>query len=366
MRTQTYGHTYGGFVKIYKEALEGLKKIFNADVVIAIGGAGTLSMEMGLINVARPGESVLMVSQGYFGDRYPQIAKAFGINADVLTAEPGKRVALTEIEAKLKAKKYAAMTLTHVDTSSGTLADLENVSALAKKYDTLFILDGVCASAAIDEDMKKYGIDVIVTTCQKAFATPPGMTIVALSNRAIERRKTMETIPAYYSDILNWLPIMENPANYFATPPVNHVVALNESIKMILAEGLCDRFARHKKIGDSFRAGIKAIGLTPITDPTAYAPTLSVMTYPEGIDDAKFRATLEKNGVFCAGGVGSLKGKIFRIGHMGSIGWAELAQTMSAIELTLAELGYEFTQGAGMGAMEKEWASCGCGCCCSK
>jgi aspartate aminotransferase-like enzyme len=356
MSVQTYGHTYGGFVKIYKECLAGLKTIFNADHAIAIGGAGTLSMEMGLVNVAKPGDKALMISQGYFGDRYPLIAKALGIEADVVSAEAGRRVCLDEVESRLRANKYAAMTLTHVDTSSGTLADLAAISALAKKYDVLFILDGVCASAAIDEDMKKYGIDVIVTTCQKAFAVPPGMTILAISDRAINRREELGDIRAFYADWKNWLPIMGNPGLYFATPPVNHVVALGVSVASILEEGLPRRFARHEKIGRSFRAGVTALGLEPVTVPEALAPTLTVMKYPAGIDDAEFRAKMEDNGIFCAGGVGSLKGKVFRVGHMGSIGWPELARTMTAIELTLAQMGYRATPGAGTGAMEQEWA----------
>lgn len=355
MRIQTYGHTYSGFVKIYKDCLSGLREIFQADAMIAIGGAGTLAMEMGLVNVTKPGDSVLFISHGYFGDRYPQMAAPYGLAADVLTTEPGQRVSLDSIEAKLSSKKYSAMTLTHVDTSSGTLADLEAVSELAKKYGVLFILDGVCASGAIDENMKKYGIDIIVTTCQKAFAVPPGMTLVALSNRAIERRESLGTVPAYYADIKNWLPIMDNPSLYFATPPVNHIVALGISVKQILEEGLEARYARHAKIGRAFRAGIEAIGLKPVTSKEALSPTLSVILYPEGIDDAVFRAKMEANGVFCAGGVGSLKGKVFRIGHMGSIGWPELATTMTAIELSLREMGYKFPAGAGTGAMEQAW-----------
>ena len=356
MKIQTYGHTYGGFVEIYKECLAGLKQIFQADAVIAIGGAGTLSMEMGLVNVTKPGDSVLFISHGYFGDRYPEMAKAFGIKADVLTTEPGKTVCLESIEAKLKAHEYSAMALTHVDTSSGAMADLAGVASLATKYGVLFILDGVCASGAIDEDMKKHGIDIVVTTCQKAFAVPPGMTMVSLSERALERRESLGTIPAYYTDFKNWLPVMQNPTLYFATPPVNHIVALNLSVREILEEGLQARYARHEKMSKAFRAGIKAIGLEPVTCAHALAPTLSVIKYPEGIDDAVFRRTLEDNGVFCAGGVGSLKGKVFRIGHMGSIGWPELATTMSAIELTLKQMGHKFDIGAGMGAMEQAWA----------
>lgn len=351
----TYGHTYGPFVKIYKECLEGLKTIFQADYVVAVGGAGTLSMEMGLVNTVKAGESVLVIAQGYFGERFEPLAKALGILPDVLLAEPGQRVSLAAIEAKLQSKKYAAVTLTHVDTSTGVMGQVAEVAALARKYDTLFILDGVCASAGVPEPMKDLGIDVVITTSQKAFGTPPGLTIVAFNDKALARREQLGTVAGYYVDWKNWLPIMENPGLYFSTPPVNLIQALAKAVQLILEEGLEARYARHERIARSFRAGLAALGLLLITDPAAVAPTLSVVRYPEGLDDVEFRAKMEQYDIVVAGGVGPLKGKIFRVGHMGNICINEIVLTLYAIERSLAAMGRTVQAGAAVGAAWSEW-----------
>ena len=323
--------------------------------MVAIGGAGTLSMEMGLVNTVKAGEKVLVITQGYFGERFIPLAKALGIEADVLTAPAGERVKLADVEAKLKAGKYAAMTLTHVDTSTGVMGQVAEVAALAKKYDTLFILDGVCASAGVPEPMKDLGIDVVITTSQKAFGVPPGLTIVAFNEKALARREQMGTVAGYYTDWKNWLPIMENPAMYFSTPPVNLIQALAKSVQIILEEGLEARYARHERIARSFRAGLSAIGLKLITAADAVAPTLSVIQYPEGLDDAAFRAKMEEYDIVVAGGVGPLKGKIFRVGHMGNICINELVLTLYAIERALTSLGVKVAQGAAVGAAWAEW-----------
>jgi alanine-glyoxylate transaminase/serine-glyoxylate transaminase/serine-pyruvate transaminase len=367
MATQTYSHVYGGFVKIYKECLAGLKTIFQAEQVIVVGGAGTLSMEMGLINTVRAGEEVLVVTHGVFGDRYALVAKALGIKADVLSCPVGQRVPLQEIKAKLAAKKYAAITLTHVDTSSGVMAQPKEVGELAKQYDTLFILDGVCASAGIPEPMKDWGVDVLVTTCQKAFGTPPGLTMVAIGAKALARREELGTVPTYYSDWKNWLPVMENPSLYFSTPPVNHIVALNESVKIILDEGLENRYTRHERIGRSVRAGLAAIGVKPVAVPEALAPTLTVAYYPAGVDCAAFRAKMEEFGVVVAGALGEIKGKAFRIGHMGNVCITEIIKTLSSVERALSAVGVPVQSGAAVGAACAEWdkgasAACSCGC----
>ncbi|MDR3562280.1 MAG: alanine--glyoxylate aminotransferase family protein [Negativicutes bacterium] len=355
MSTQTYGHTYGDFVAVYKECLAGLKQIFQADNMVVIGGAGTLSMEMALLNTVRAGEEILVVTHGVFGDRYEKVAKALGIKADVLSCPTGQRVPLADIKACLAAKKYAAMTLTHVDTSSGVLAQPKEVGELAKQYGVLYILDGVCASAGIPEPMKDWGIDVIVTTCQKAFGTPPGLTMVAFNNKALARREELGTVPTYYNDWKNWLPIMENPGLYFATPPVNLILALSEAVKIVLAEGLEARYARHERIGRSIRAGLAAIGIELATAKEAVAPTLSVALYPAGIDDAAFRAKMEDYGVFVAGALAELKGKAFRIGHMGNICITEIVKTLSSVERSLVALGSKIQPGAAVGAACTEW-----------
>lgn len=351
----TYGHTYGPFTAIYKECLTGLKEIFQADHVVAVGGAGTLSMEMGLVNTVRAGQEILVITQGYFGERFVPLAKALGIIPEVLTAPAGERVSLTDIEDRLKVKKFAAITLTHVDTSTGVMGQVAEVASLAKKYDTLFILDGVCASAGIPEPMKDFGIDVIITTSQKAFGTPPGLTIVAFNEKALARREELGTVAGYYLDWKNWLPVMDNPSLYFSTPPINLIQALAKAVQMILEEGLEARYARHERIARSFRAGLKALGLELVTNADAVAPTLSVVKYPAGLDDAAFRAKMEEYDIIVAGGVGALKGKIFRVGHMGNICINELVLTLYAVERSLAALGIAVPAGAGVGAAWSAW-----------
>lgn len=357
MSIQTYGHTYSGFVSLYKECLTGLKQIFQADHIIVTGGAGTLAMEMGLLNTVRSGEDILVVSHGVFGDRFGLIAKALGINAEVLTCPAGQLVPLDLIEEKLQAKNYKAITVTHVDTSTGAMAGIREIGQLAHKFNTLYIVDGVCASAAVPETMRDFGIDVIVTTCQKAFGTPPGLTMVALSERALQRREELENVPGYYSDWKNWLPIMENPALYFSTPPVNLIAALQEAVKIVLAEGLEERYSRHNRIADSIRAGLTVIGLELATAQVALAPTLSVVKYPEGVEDTAFRANMEQYDVFVAGGIGALKGKGFRIGHMGNICINEIVLTLYAIERSLCASGFPVMPGAAVGAAWKTWQS---------
>lgn len=355
MAGPTYGHTYGPFVTMYKDCIAGLKQIFQAEAVVVIGGAGTLSMEMALINVVRPGEAILVITHGMFGDRFAAVGKALGLEVDILDCPWGEPVCLTAVEERLASKKYAAVTLTHVDTSTGVVSDPEQVGALARQYDTLFILDGVCASAGIPEPMQEFNIDIIVTTCQKAFGTPPGLTMLGLSAKALARREELGTVRGYYTDWKNWLPIMDNPGLYFATPPVNLIMALNQSVKIILDEGLEARYARHERIARSIRAGLKELNLELVTAATALAPTLTVLRYPAGVDDGEFRAKMEQYDIVVAGGVGALKGKAFRIGHMGNICINEIVLTLYALERALTELGCSVTPGAAVGAAWSEW-----------
>lgn len=357
MARETYGHTYSDFVSIYRECLAGLQTIFQAEKAVVIGGSGTLSMEMALVNTVRAGENLLVISHGLFGDRFIPIAKALGIQADILSSPVGQHVPFERIEQRLHSKRYAAVTLTHVDTSSGVLADACQVGEITKRTDTLFILDGVCASAAIPEPMREYGVDVVLTTCQKAFGTPPGLTMLALGERALARRESLTAVGGYYTDWKNWLPIMDNPSLYFSTPPVNHIVALNESIRLILMEGLAARYDRHQKIACSMRKGLSRLGLEPITAADRLAPTLTVVHYPQGVDDAGFRSAMESAGILVAGGVGELKGKVFRIGHMGNISLNEVMLTLAAVERSLAALGIPVIPGSAVGAAWQEWDS---------
>ncbi|MFS0688592.1 alanine--glyoxylate aminotransferase family protein [Sporosarcina sp. 179-K 8C2 HS] len=348
MASETRGHTDPRFVEIYKRSIERTREMLNTDgEVFVIAGSGTIGMEMALVNTVGAGERLLVISHGYFGDRFIQLGKAFGIEIDVLQAEWGKQVAPEEVERQLAERTYKAVTITHADTSTGVAADLDALVPIVKKHGALVILDGVCATAAMEEDMSKeyggegYTIDVVLTGSQKAIGVPPGLAIVAFNQTALEARKQLGHIPAYYCDIENWIPIMHDPSKYFATPPVNLIYAYDEGMKLVLEEGLEKRYARHTAFGRGVRAALHEYGMEPLADEEVAASTLSCILYPEGVDDAEFRAALAKEGLIVAGALAHLAGKAFRIGHMGNTTPEMLISAIEKIGAALKDVGHD-------------------------
>lgn len=348
LASETRAHTDPRFVEIFKNGLKLTREMFNTDgEVFVFGGSGTLAMEMAIVNTVAPGEKLLVISHGYFGDRFIQLAKAFGIEVETVQSEWGKHVDPAEVEAKLAAGGFKAVTVTHVDTSTGVMSNLEVLVPIVKKAGALFILDGVCATAAVEENMgKEYGhpdykIDVVLTGSQKAIGVPPGLGIVAFSPKALAARESMAKIPAYYCDIYNWLPIMQNPGKYYATPPVNMLYAYEQGMKIVMAEGLEKRYQRHAALGKAVRTALAVYGMKALADEEVAAPTLSCILYPEGIDDAAFRKALAEKGMIVAGALASLAGKAFRIGHMGNVTEEMFIKAITLVGETLKEMNYQ-------------------------
>ncbi|MFJ7932738.1 pyridoxal-phosphate-dependent aminotransferase family protein [Sporosarcina sp. NPDC096371] len=347
MASETRGHTDPRFVVTYKRAIERTREMLQTDgEVFVVAGSGTIAMEMALVNTVVAGEKILVVSQGYFGDRFITLGQAFGIEVDVLQAEWGQQVAPEDVEAKLAEGRYKAVTLTHADTSTGVAANLDALVPIAKKHGALVILDGVCATAAMEEDMSKtyghpdYKIDIILTGSQKAIGVPPGLAIVAFNQTALAARKQIARVPAYYCDIYNWIPIMKDPSKYFATPPVNLIYAYDEGMRLVLEEGMSTRIARHAAFGKAVRTALGEYGMAALADETVASSTLSCILYPDGVDDAVFRSALAKKGVIVAGALAHLAGKAFRIGHMGNTTEDMLQQAVELIGDTLNEIGH--------------------------
>lgn len=344
---ETRGHTDPRFVAIYKNAIELTREMLKTDgEVFVISGSGTLAMEMALVNTIAPGEKLLVVSQGYFGDRFIQLGRAFGIEVEVLQSQWGKQVSPEAVERKLTAGQFKAVTITHADTSTGVAANLDLLVPIIKKHGALVILDGVCATAAMEEDMSKsygapeYKIDVVLTGSQKAIGVPPGLAVVAFNQTALAARQQLERVTAYYCDIYNWLPIMNDPGKYFATPPVNLIYAYNEGMKLVLAEGMDKRYKRHNAYGKAVRMALAEYGMKALADEDAAAATLSCILYPDGMDDAAFRAALAKKGIIVAGALAHLAGKAFRIGHMGNTTEQMLERAITLIGETMIEMGF--------------------------
>lgn len=346
------------FVKDYKELIDSLGELFHCGgKTFPLAGTGTLAMEMAISNTTKRGDNVLVVSNGFFGDRFIEICERKGLNVDVLAAEWGTAVSPEEIDKKLSEKHYAAMTVSHVDTSTAVVAPIAEIGEVAAKHpETIYIVDGVAATAAEYANVDGMHIDVMFTGSQKAFGVCSGMFVVWASQKALARRKELGMIPEYYVDFEKWIPIMDNPAKYFATPAVNLVWAMKEATAIIREEGLEARAARHRKNADAAAAALESIGFSILAKPGCRASTLSVAIYPAGVDDAKFRAAMLDNGVVVAGALGAYAGKAFRLGHMGNITPNEMVVALSAVERSLAACGVAVESGRSVGTYLSQMA----------
>jgi aspartate aminotransferase-like enzyme len=342
-------------VEELKDALVMLKQIVFCEQGegFIVAGAGTLAMEMALLNTVRQDERFLVLSQGYFGQRMSEIGRSFGIDHDILQSPWGEVIAPEKLEEQLAGRDYAAVVSTHVDTATGACAPVEAYADILKDSGCLYLIDGVCATGGIEERMTDWGVDVILTAAQKCFGTPPGLAVLVFSEAAMAKRRSMTSIPAYYSDLLRWLPIMKDPAKYFSTPCVNEIRAFAEACRIMMEEGMEERFHRHAKIAEAFRSALLALGFRTFTRDDCLAETLSVMLYPPGVEDSAFRSTLAGKGVIVAGGLGEVAGRVFRMGHMGNLSFSQVEFSVAALEDTLDALGYGFEARVGTNAAKK-------------
>ncbi len=351
----TVSHVSSVFVREFKEALSNLKKIVFCEQgkSFIVAGAGTLAMEMTLANLLGDGEKMLVVSQGYFGQRMGDIAEAFGCEYDVMQSPWGSAVQPDQLRDQLGKKNYSLVVSTHVDTATGSCAPVREYAQAVREKEALFAIDGVCATGGIEERMTDWGVDVILTAAQKCFGVPPGLAVLVFSERAVDKRKSLRSVHTYYGDILKWLPVMEDPSRYFSTPCVNEIRAFCEGTRVILDEGLDVRFKRHHKTACALRAGLGSLGFSFFTEDEFFADTLSLPVYPRGVEDRAFREKLAEKRVIVAGGLGRLKGKVFRIGHMGNISYSQIEFAVDAVEKALSELGYTFHPGSGVKAAKE-------------
>ena len=340
------------FVADYRKLIADLAKLLNCSgKTFPLAGTGTLAMEMAIANTTKRGDSILIVSHGFFGDRFIEICEKKGLDIDVLSAEWGTTIPLETIEAKLREKKYAAITVSHVDTSTGVRADIEEIGKMIEKTspETVYIVDGVAATGGEYADVDRMKIDILFTGSQKAFGVCPGMFILWASKKALERRKALGSIPEYYVDFEKWIPIMDEPSKYFATPAVNLVWAMQEATRIIEEEGYKARYERHKKNAEAMQKALESMGFTILAEKEHRAVILSNLIYPEGVDDVKFRNTMFEEGMTVAGGLAAYAGKMFRLGHMGNIDINDEVAVLGIIERGLIRCGVKVELGKAVG-----------------
>jgi alanine-glyoxylate transaminase/serine-glyoxylate transaminase/serine-pyruvate transaminase len=364
----TTSHVAPEFIEAFGHCLEMLREVFVSPdgQPILLAGSGTLAMDSAGANLIEPGDKVLVVNTGYFSDRFAEIATRYGGEVSQVRSPIGGRPALEAVEAALHEKSYKLMTVTHVDTSTGVLNDIEQLADLSRRHGVICLVDGVCSVAAEDLQMKEWGIDLVLTASQKALGTPPGLALVMAGPRALTAFRARKTpVASYYADWTNWLPIMEayeaRKSAYFGTPAVNLVWALEVSLRQILAEGLIARLNRHRAISQACKAGLSALGLGQVPQrPEWAAHAMSAPRYPKGIQGAEFIAAMAKNGVVVAGGLHpAIKSEYFRIGHMGSVDIEAVLTTLAAVETSFIECGYPVERGTAVEAALNEYQHAG-------
>jgi len=364
LSTTTLSHTSKEFIQIFHDVLKNLRKIVFVNEEykpIVIAGSGTLAMEASTTNFIRENDKVLIVSNGYFGDRMIELLSKYPVKIDVLKAkEIGEMVDTNEILRKIEEEKYSLVIVTHVDTSTGVRQELKKLGEeISKHNETLLVVDGVCSVAGEEIYMKNWGIDVLFTGSQKAIGVPPGLAIIWLSPKALDRLKeTKSKYSPYYMELTRWINIMnsyeELRASYFATPAVNLIVALNKSLKLILDEGMEARFKRHKILSKAFRKGIEAMNLKIMAKSEDHAAsTITAIYLPQNINIQQFLNEMNKRNVIVAGGLYP-NINYFRVGHMGSVNANDIVATVSAIERSLNTLGYKTIIGESIKEVQKQ------------
>ncbi|MFP4121241.1 pyridoxal-phosphate-dependent aminotransferase family protein [Coleofasciculus sp.] len=348
------GHRSGEFSAIMAEVTQNLKWLHQTqNDVLVLTVSGTGAMEAGIINFLSPGDRVLVGSNGKFGDRWAKMSAAFGLEVETITAPWGQPLDPEVFRQKLEAdtdKTIKAVIVTHSETSTGVLNDLETINRYVKDHgQALIIVDAVTSVGAVNLPIDEWGIDVVASGAQKGYMVPPGLGFVCVSDKAWQAYETAK-LPRFYLDLGTYRKAAQKNSNPF-TPPVNLMLGLQTALRMMKAEGLDNIFARHYRLMQATRAAVEALSLPLFAPDNAASPAVTAVA-PVSIEAEQIRSVIKKRfDISLAGGQDHFKGKIFRIGHLGFVCDRDILAAIGALEATLRELGYEsMTPGAGVSA----------------
>ncbi len=334
MAKQMVGHRGKKFSEIMEYCVNGMKKVFGTtNDVYLISGSGTAGLEAAISSFSGV-KRITCIDNGKFGDRLGKIASRY-TQTDVVRFEWGKPVLLEEVEKSL-AEGSEALAFVHNETSTAMLNSAEKIVKLAKEYDCLVIMDAITSAGGDIVKMDEWGVDVAIAGSQKCLGIPPGLSAVAVSDKAWDYYS--EKCPFYLDLAAYRKKAKDNQTPY--TPAVSLFFALEESLKIIEEEGLENRIRRHRILSRAVRTWVEEVGLELFPEPndvSVYSNTVTAIKIPEGIKDSELRGTLLKEyGITISGGQEHLKGKIFRIGTMGNVGKREVVATLAAIEDVLS------------------------------
>jgi alanine-glyoxylate transaminase / serine-glyoxylate transaminase / serine-pyruvate transaminase len=352
-------HRGPAFAALVRECLEGLREIFQTarGHILLYPGSGTGAWEATIVNTLSPGDRVLACVNGHFSAGFAKTAAAYGVECDRIEVEYGVGVPAAEVAARLRqdsARQVRAVLMVHNETSTGVTS---KVAAVRKAIDSadhpaLLLVDTVSSLASIDFRFDEWGVDVALTGPQKGLMLPPGMAILAASEKALAASEKARCPRSYW----DWQPVLERNrrGEYPYTPATTLLFGLRESIAMLREEGLPRVFARHARLAEACRRAIRALGLDLLCRvPDEHSNTLTAVVMPPGLDsEAYIQHAYQRLNMSLGVGLGAVKGKVFRIGHLGSLNELELLGGLAGVEMTLKEFGVPLSLGAGLAAAE--------------
>jgi aspartate aminotransferase-like enzyme len=342
MSRQMINHRGPEFAQIINDMTGNIKKVFKTkNDIITLTCSGTGGLEAAVVNMLSPGDKVLAVSIGAFGDRFGTIAKTYGANVIPLNFEWGKAADPEEIRKALKNNPDAkAVLVTHNETSTAVTNDIQAISKVVKEFDKLILVDAVSSMSSIDIPVDDWNLDVVVSGSQKGWMVPPGLAMVSVSEKAWKANAEAK-MPHFYFDLAKAKSNLEKGQTPW-TPAISVVFAMDKALKMMLDEGLDKIFARHIRIADMTRKGIKALGLQLFPDEKYASNTVTAIKAPEGLDAKKLLKILrEEHDIVLGGGQMQLQGKIFRIGHLGYVSEADIKEVLNKLKVVLPQAGFE-------------------------
>jgi aspartate aminotransferase-like enzyme len=345
-------HRTPQFAALLAEVQQNLRALFGTSQdVLVLAASGTGAMEGSVTNLCSPGDEVIVVNGGKFGERWTKICQTYGVTVREVRVEWGRAVVPQMVESALDAyPKARAVYMQASETSTCVLHPVPQIAALTRKRETLLVVDGITAVGVLPLPMDELGIDVLVTGSQKALMLPPGLAFVSLSERAwaaTERAK----LPRFYFDFKRERKGVAEKSTAW-TPAISLLYGLKAALDLMVAEGWPGIYARHDRLARATRAGAKALGLSLLA-PESPSPAATAIMLPTSVDgSALFRYLRDKMRVTFAGGQDQLKGKIIRLSHLGYVGTFDIVVSIAALELALKHFGASVELGRGVGAAE--------------
>ena len=347
------------FAALLKEVLEGLKWIFQTreGQIVLYPGSGTGAWEACVVNTLSPGDRVLGCVNGHFSTLFCRAATSFGIQVESLEVPYGVGIPAEQVEERLRSdtnRHIKAVLVVHNETSTGVASNIAAIRRALERagHPALLLVDAVSSLASIDFRFDEWRVDVALTGAQKGLMLPPGIAILAVSRRAIEASRSARCSRSFW----DWTPVLERNAHgeFPSTPATAHFFGLKESLTMLNEEGLPAVFRRHARLAEACRHAVRAMGLDLLAqNPDHYSNTLTAVCLPVGFDSDAFVTHAQRSLEISLGiGLGKVKGKVFRIGHLGNLNELDLLGALAGVDMTLKSFGVPVPVGAGLTAAE--------------